>query len=44
MNAHRAVHGERPNGTWTLQAVDLASGETGHLESWRLRFHYGDHP
>ena len=39
-----AFYGEQPNGTWTLQVVDLASGETGRLESWRLRFYYGDHP
>ncbi len=38
-----AFYGEAPNGTWTLQVVDLASGETGQLESWRLRFFYGEH-
>lgn len=39
-----AFYGEPPNGTWTLQVVDLARGDTGRIESWRLRFHYGDHP
>ena len=39
-----AFYGEDPNGTWTLQVVDLATGDTGRLNSWRLRFFYGDHP
>ena len=39
-----AFYGEAPNGTWTLRVVDLAEEDTGHLTSWRLRFHYGDHP
>ena len=39
-----AFYGEAPNGTWTLRVLDLASGETGRLESWRLRFYYGEHP
>lgn len=37
-------YGEKPNGTWTIQVVDLAADHTGSLESWRLRFYYGDHP
>ena len=39
-----AFYGESPNGSWTIRVVDLADGDTGHLRSWRLRFHYGDHP
>ena len=39
-----AFYGEEPNGTWTLQVVDLVTGDTGRLGSWRLRFYYGDHP
>ena len=39
-----AFYGEKPNGTWTIQVVDLAADHTGSLESWRLRFYYGDHP
>lgn len=39
-----AFYGEAPNGEWTIQVVDLASGDTGSLTSWRLRFYYGDHP
>lgn len=39
-----AFYGEDPNGTWTLQVVDLVTGDTGRLGSWRLRFYYGDHP
>ena len=39
-----AFYGERPNGEWTIRVVDLASGDTGQLESWRLRFYYGEHP
>ena len=39
-----AFYGEKPNGTWTIQVVDLADDHTGSLESWRLRFYYGDHP
>ena len=39
-----AFYGERPNGEWTIRMVDLASGDTGQLESWRLRFYYGEHP
>lgn len=39
-----AFYGETPNGTWTLPVLDLARGDTDRLESWRLRFYYGDHP
>lgn len=39
-----AFYGEKPNGTWTIQVVDLAADHTGSLESWRLRFYYGNHP
>ena len=39
-----AFYGEKPNGTWTIQVVDLAADHTGSLESWRLRFYYGEHP
>ena len=39
-----AFYGESPNGEWTIRVVDLAPGDTGQLESWRLRFHYGEHP
>ena len=39
-----AFYGENPNGEWTIRVADLASGDTGQLESWRLRFHYGEHP
>ena len=39
-----AFYGERPNGEWTIRVVDLASGDTGELESWRLRFYCGEHP
>ncbi len=39
-----AFYGETPNGEWTIQVVDLAAGDTGVLQSWRLRFHYGEHP
>ena len=39
-----AFYGESPNGEWKLHVADLAPGDTGFLRSWRLRFHYGDHP
>ncbi len=39
-----AFYGEQPNGSWTVQVVDLQSDDTGSLRSWRLRFYYGDHP
>ena len=39
-----AFYGENPNGVWRIQVVDLASGDTGRLVSWALRFHYGEHP
>ena len=39
-----AFYGENPNGEWKVQVVDLAPGDTGFLQSWRLRFYYGDHP
>ena len=39
-----AFYGEQPNGSWTVQVVDLQSNDTGSLRSWRLRFYYGDHP
>ena len=31
--------GERSKGNWTLNVVDLASGDTGTLQSWRLVLH-----
>ncbi len=39
-----AFYGENPNGEWKINVVDLAPDDTGSLTSWRLRFHYGDHP
>ena len=39
-----AFYGENPNGVWRVRVVDLASGDTGRLVSWALRFHYGEHP
>ncbi len=39
-----AFYGERPNGEWRIEVADLAPGDIGHLQSWRLRFFYGDHP
>ncbi|MCY4477062.1 MAG: S8 family serine peptidase [Gammaproteobacteria bacterium] len=39
-----AFYGEGPNGDWRIQVVDLAPADTGSLMSWRLRFHYGEHP
>ena len=38
-----AFYGERPSGTWTIQVVDLAAGDTGAVTGLRLRFYYGDH-
>ncbi|MCY4478245.1 MAG: S8 family serine peptidase [Gammaproteobacteria bacterium] len=39
-----AFYGETPNGEWKIQVVDLAGGDVGSLNAWRLRFYYGDHP
>ena len=39
-----AFYGEEPNGDWRIQVVDLAPADTGTVMSWRLRFHYGEHP
>ena len=39
-----AFYGEDPNGTWTIQVVDLRTDDMGRLMSWQLRFYYGDHP
>ena len=39
-----AFYGENPNGAWRIEVFDAAAGDTGHLDAWRLRFHYGDHP
>ncbi len=39
-----AFYGESPEGTWTLQVVDLAEEDTGTLKAWRLGFYYGEHP
>lgn len=39
-----AFYGENPNGEWAVDVVDLASGDTGQLDSWRLRFYHGEHP
>ncbi|MCY4060222.1 MAG: proprotein convertase P-domain-containing protein, partial [Gammaproteobacteria bacterium] len=38
-----AFYGESPGGTWTIQVVDLASGNTGTVDGLRLRFYYGEH-
>ena len=46
MNWHllsNAFYGESPGGTWTIQVVDLASGNTGTVTGLRLRFYYGEH-
>ena len=39
-----AFYGESPIGTWTLRLFDLAEGDVGELDSWRLKFFTGDHP
>ena len=39
-----AFYGEAPNGEWKIRVADLAAGDTGMLQSWRLRFYYGEHP
>ena len=33
-----SFYGEDTVGTWTLNIVDLGSGNTGNLESWTMRF------
>ena len=37
-------YGEGLNGDWTLSLFDGAEEDTGTLNGWRLRFHYGEHP
>lgn len=39
-----AFYGEDPSGDWTIEVYDLADGDTGWLNDWRLRIHYGEHP
>ncbi|MCY3812770.1 MAG: S8 family serine peptidase [Gammaproteobacteria bacterium] len=39
-----AFYGEGLNGDWTLSLFDGADDDTGTLNGWRLRFHYGEHP
>lgn len=39
-----AFYGEGLNGDWTLSLFDGAEEDTGTLNGWRLRFHYGEHP
>lgn len=39
-----AYYGESPSGTWNIEVYDVADGDTGRLNSWRLRFYYGEHP
>ena len=39
-----AFHGEGLNGDWTISLFDGAEEDTGTLNRWRLRFHYGEHP
>ena len=39
-----AFFGETPNGNWQIEVFDAAAEDTGHLDAWRLRFYYGDHP
>lgn len=38
-----AFYGESPNGTWSIQVVDLAADGTGGLTDINLRFYYGEH-
>ena len=38
-----AFYGENPNGEWTLHVADLAPQDIGTLDSWRLKFYYGEH-
>ena len=35
-NPLSAFNGENPNGTWTLNAADLAGGDTGTVRAWSL--------
>ena len=39
-----AFYGESPSGNWNIEVYDVADGDTGRLNSWRLRFYYGEHP
>ena len=39
-----AFYGEGLNGDWTISLFDGAEEDTGTLNRWRLRFHYGEHP
>lgn len=37
-------YGESPGGNWSIEVYDVAEQDTGWLNSWRLRFFYGEHP
>ena len=39
-----AFYGENPGGNWNIEVYDVAERDTGSLNSWRLRFYYGEHP
>ena len=39
-----AFYGESPNGDWSLQVIDAASGDTGTLDSWSLTLWTGEIP
>ena len=39
-----AFYGESPGGNWNIEVYDVADRDTGSLNSWRLRFYYGEHP
>ena len=39
-----AFYGESPGGNWNIEVYDVAERDTGSLNSWRLRFYYGQHP
>lgn len=39
-----AFYGESPRGVWTLKVIDVDDDDTGSLNSWSLRFWYGEHP
>ena len=37
-------YGENPNGSWTVNVVDLASEDSGSVTGAKLRIYHGDHP
>ena len=41
--ASNAFYGENPIGTWTLEAVDVASGDTGTIDSFKVKVFTGQH-